>query len=109
MRWQLPEIAGTVAAGLDRQAQEDNLEHAVHSSFDALDKFVLHPLTSVLDGPQDNGVWPDETIHPVRRDTDRIVHRFDSRVALSINAKTWRLPKGVQTTLLRTIKRVHCF
>lgn len=59
MRWQPPDIADTVAAGLTRRAQEDDAEQAVYG-FDAHNELGLHPIIqrTLLDGGY--GVWPEQ-------------------------------------------------
>lgn len=59
MRWQPPDIADAVAAGLIQQAQQDDAEHAVYG-FDALDELGLHPIIqkTLLDAGY--GAWPEQ-------------------------------------------------
>ena len=59
MRWQPPDIADAVAAGLTRKAQEDDAEHAVYG-FDALDELGLHPLINRALSEGGYGVWPEQ-------------------------------------------------
>ena len=59
MRWQPPDIAEAVAAGLAQQAQQDDQEHAVYG-FDALDELGLHPIIQNTLTAAGYGVWPEQ-------------------------------------------------
>lgn len=59
MRCQPPDIADAIAAGLARQAQQDDAEHAVYG-FDALDELSLHPLIHKALSDAGYGVWPEQ-------------------------------------------------
>lgn len=59
MRWQPPDIADAVAAGLMRQAQQDDAEHAVYG-FDVLDELGLHPIIHNALRHEGYGVWPEQ-------------------------------------------------
>ena len=59
IRWQPPDIAEAVAAGLALQAQADDTEHAVYG-FDALDELGLHPIIQRTLRDGGFGVWPEQ-------------------------------------------------
>lgn len=59
MRWQVPDIADAVAAGLSRQARADDAEHAVYG-FDARDELGLHPLIQQALSDAGYGAWREQ-------------------------------------------------
>ena len=59
IRWQPPDIADAVAAGLTLQARADDAEHAVYG-FDALDELGLHPIIQRALRDGGFGVWPEQ-------------------------------------------------
>ena len=59
MRWQPPDIADAVAAGLVLQAEQDDAEHAVYG-FDALDELGLHPVIQRSLVGEGYGAWREQ-------------------------------------------------
>ncbi|MFK7790957.1 MAG: hypothetical protein AB8C95_15875 [Phycisphaeraceae bacterium] len=59
MRWQPPDIADAIAAGLARQAEADDAEHAVYG-FDARDELGLHPVIHAAVSDAGYGAWPEQ-------------------------------------------------
>lgn len=59
MKWQPPDIADAVAAGLAKQAQADDAEHAVYG-FDARDELGLHPVIQHALNDAGYGAWAEQ-------------------------------------------------
>lgn len=59
MPWNIPDIADALEAGLQRRAEEADLEQAVYG-IDALDELGLHPLIHRALREGGYGVWPEQ-------------------------------------------------
>lgn len=59
VRWSAADLADAVAAGLQRQAREDDAAQAVYG-FDALDELGLHPILQQSLRDAGYGVWPEQ-------------------------------------------------
>lgn len=99
MRWQPPDIADAVAAGLTRKAQEDDAEHAVYG-FDALDELGLHPLISRALCDAGYGVWPEQR-YPGHWHKTKRSHGLRCDLVLTPNGQPLR-DEDVKDTLFDT-------